>query len=71
MDGKSVPESAPRTCPVCGTPLVGPGFERRAFCSRRCREIDLMKWLNEEYRIREERSDGYDEGDIEDGEPNG
>lgn len=28
-----------------------------------------MKWLNEEYRIREERSDGYDEGDMEDGEP--
>ncbi len=23
----------------------------RPFCSRRCREIDLGKWLNEEYRV--------------------
>jgi len=28
----------------------------RPFCSRRCKLIDLGRWLNEEYRISEELS---------------
>lgn len=51
-----------RYCAVCQMELKGEEFARKSFCSRRCREIDLMKWLNEEYRIREEVSDGVPEG---------
>ncbi len=39
-------------CPICGKPAA-PRTENRAFpfCSMRCRQIDLGKWLDEEYRI--------------------
>jgi len=42
------------TCPRCGTPISWEGNPYRPFCSRRCRELDLLKWLKEEYRIPEE-----------------
>jgi len=29
----------------------------RPFCSRRCKLIDLAHWLNEDYRISEDRID--------------
>jgi len=36
------------SCPICGTPQV----ERFApFCSKRCAQIDLGRWLNESYVI--------------------
>jgi endogenous inhibitor of DNA gyrase (YacG/DUF329 family) len=35
-------------CPICGKAIVAP---RVPFCSERCRQIDLGKWLNEDYRI--------------------
>ena len=37
-----------RPCPVCGKP---PAQEVNPFCSKRCADIDLGKWLNEDYRI--------------------
>jgi hypothetical protein len=43
-----------RRCVVCRTALEGERFSRTSFCSERCRKIDLGRWLNEEYRIREE-----------------
>ncbi len=36
------------TCPICGKPTA-PGF--RPFCSRRCADIDLGRWLTGQYRI--------------------
>lgn len=36
------------TCPICGKPTEK---EWRPFCSRRCADIDLGRWLNEGYRI--------------------
>jgi uncharacterized protein len=42
---------APRaraTCPICGRPAVE---TLRPFCSRRCAEVDLGRWLTERYRI--------------------
>ena len=53
-----------RRCPICGKPPV----ERfRPFCSRRCADIDLGRWLNESYRIPSETSE--EEGETEeDGE---
>ena len=37
-----------RGCPICGKP---PLPEYRPFCSARCRQIDLGRWLGETYRI--------------------
>jgi len=50
------------TCPTCKKPVA----ERRAnasfpFCSERCRQVDLGRWLNEEYRLPAEDADGADE----------
>jgi endogenous inhibitor of DNA gyrase (YacG/DUF329 family) len=37
-----------RTCPICGKPLVE---QFRPFCSRRCADIDLHRWLGGSYGI--------------------
>jgi len=37
-----------RRCPICGKPAVA-GF--RAFCSRRCADIDLNRWLTGVYVV--------------------
>jgi hypothetical protein len=37
-----------KTCPVCGRP---PLPAERPFCSRRCRDEDLRRWLAGEQRI--------------------
>ncbi|MDF0541378.1 DNA gyrase inhibitor YacG [Sphingobium sp. H39-3-25] len=38
---------APR-CPVCKSPQQA---EYRPFCSRACRDRDLLKWLGEGYAV--------------------
>jgi endogenous inhibitor of DNA gyrase (YacG/DUF329 family) len=42
--------AAPRgtPCPICGKPAVA---GNRPFCSSRCRDIDLGRWLKGVYRI--------------------
>lgn len=35
-------------CPICGKPAT-PDY--RPFCSRRCADVDLGRWLTEGYRI--------------------
>jgi endogenous inhibitor of DNA gyrase (YacG/DUF329 family) len=35
-------------CPVCGRPPVS---EYRPFCSRRCADLDLQRWLTGAYAI--------------------
>jgi hypothetical protein len=48
-----------RGCPICGKP---PSPEHRPFCSARCKQIDLGRWLGETYRIpSEERREGEPE----------
>jgi endogenous inhibitor of DNA gyrase (YacG/DUF329 family) len=37
-----------KRCPICGKP-ANPEFE--PFCSKRCADIDLGRWLGEAYRI--------------------
>ncbi len=37
-----------KTCPVCGKPTVK---DYRPFCSKRCADLDLGRWLNEDYRV--------------------
>ncbi len=38
-----------KACPVCGQP--GSAGELRPFCSARCRDEDLRRWLVGAYRI--------------------
>ncbi|MDO5371256.1 DNA gyrase inhibitor YacG [Paracoccus sp. (in: a-proteobacteria)] len=35
-------------CPICGKPTV-PDY--RPFCSRRCADVDLARWLRGDYAI--------------------
>jgi len=38
----------PRKCPICGKPRI----EAHApFCSTRCRDRDLVKWLEDGYAL--------------------
>jgi endogenous inhibitor of DNA gyrase (YacG/DUF329 family) len=46
--GKVVPLRPQRPCPVCGKPAQAP---HGAFCSKRCADLDLGRWLSEGYRI--------------------
>ncbi|MCW2248257.1 endogenous inhibitor of DNA gyrase (YacG/DUF329 family) [Azospirillum fermentarium] len=42
-------------CPVCGRPAAA---ETRPFCSRRCADVDLARWLGGVYRVEtDERAD--------------
>jgi hypothetical protein len=52
------PRGAP--CPICGKPAE-PGH--RPFCSTRCRNVDLGRWLKGGYRIEtdETTEDGPEE----------
>ncbi|HET7317075.1 MAG TPA: DNA gyrase inhibitor YacG [Sphingomicrobium sp.] len=38
----------PKPCPICGKP---PSERDAPFCSRGCKDRDLLKWLGEGYRI--------------------
>jgi len=37
-----------RKCPICGKPAAP---AHQPFCSGRCADVDLGRWLNEDYRI--------------------
>lgn len=41
------------TCPICGTAMPGDwtDYPDYPFCSKRCRTIDLGRWLGESYRV--------------------
>jgi uncharacterized protein len=43
-----MPENAKRTCPICGKSAVE-AF--RPFCSRRCADVDLNRWLSGVYTV--------------------
>jgi uncharacterized protein len=49
---KPMPENAdpahPKRCPVCGKPTIA---QFRPFCSRRCADIDLNRWLSGVYAV--------------------
>jgi hypothetical protein len=42
-----MPVNEPK-CPACGRPTE-PGY--RPFCSRRCADLDLQRWLSGAYRV--------------------
>jgi endogenous inhibitor of DNA gyrase (YacG/DUF329 family) len=53
-----------KNCPLCGKP---PSVEHAPFCSRGCKDRDLLKWLGEGYRIPGPAADP-DRVDSEEGE---
>jgi len=48
-----------RKCPVCGKPQVE---KFRPFCSRRCADLDLGRWLKGGYAIPAAETDDDDGG---------
>ena len=40
--------AAPGRCPICGRPSQN---DYRPFCSRRCADVDLSRWLRGSYAI--------------------
>ena len=50
-------------CPVCDRPLDPQKSSARPFCSERCKQIDLGRWLDERYGLPYERP--YDAEEVE------
>lgn len=44
----TAPSSPTRPCPICGKPRMA---EFTPFCSTRCRDRDLLRWLEDGYAI--------------------
>jgi len=49
IDDPAAPQAT--RCPICGKPAMR---AHRPFCSARCRDIDLGRWLRGVYRIESE-----------------
>lgn len=47
-------------CPICGRPVV---TDYRPFCSARCKQIDLNRWLSETYRVPDRPGEPDEEAD--------
>jgi endogenous inhibitor of DNA gyrase (YacG/DUF329 family) len=48
---------AGKPCPICGKPAVEAS---RPFCSERCRDVDLNRWLSNSYAIPAANDDDED-----------
>ena len=46
--GKQTGKKAGKPCPICGKPAVEAS---KPFCSERCRDVDLNRWLSNSYAI--------------------
>ncbi len=53
---ESVKASA-KPCPICGKPASAAS---RPFCSERCRDVDLNRWLSNSYAIPAAKDDDED-----------
>ena len=55
-----------KPCPICGKPRVA---QFRPFCSRRCGDIDLHRWLGGSYAVpAQEEDDAEPDAAPEEGE---
>ena len=52
-----------RKCPICGKPAV---VEFKPFCSKRCADVDLNRWLNGSYVIPARDDEPLPDNDSED-----
>ena len=48
----------PKPCPICGKPAAQ---ATRPFCSSRCRDVDLNRWLTGSYVVPASDDDPEDE----------
>jgi uncharacterized protein len=55
--GQGTGNSSAKPCPICGKPAREAS---RPFCSERCRDVDLNRWLSNSYAIPATKDD--DEG---------
>jgi uncharacterized protein len=46
--GQSPSKRRRKPCPICGKPAKE---DSRPFCSERCRDVDLNRWLSNSYAI--------------------
>jgi endogenous inhibitor of DNA gyrase (YacG/DUF329 family) len=46
-----------KPCPICGKPATEAS---KPFCSERCRDVDLNRWLSDSYRIPAAKDDDED-----------
>jgi endogenous inhibitor of DNA gyrase (YacG/DUF329 family) len=61
LGAKVEPLRKPRACAECGRPSMR---EHYPFCSDRCRELDLSRWLSGSYAIPvadDEKKAGYED----------
>lgn len=58
-------EASPRACPICGKPATPDSFP---FCSTRCADVDLHRWLGGVYAIPAGDDDDEETPDDENGE---
>lgn len=59
MSTRQKPRTA-RPCPICGKPAVR---EWQPFCSPRCKDVDLHRWLSGSYGIPAVEADEPEDGD--------
>lgn len=45
---RSAGKESAKKCPICGKPAIEAS---RPFCSERCRDVDLNRWLSNSYAI--------------------
>ncbi|WP_323763540.1 DNA gyrase inhibitor YacG [Marinovum sp.] len=52
------------SCPICAKPVDD---TYRPFCSKRCADLDLAKWLNGSYAVPLEEEDAFsdDQGPVD------
>jgi uncharacterized protein len=50
-------KAASKPCPICGKPATEAS---RPFCSERCRDVDLNRWLSNSYAIPGREDDDED-----------
>lgn len=57
----NAPAKPAKPCPICGKPRME---EFRPFCSRRCADIDLHRWLGGAYAVPAAEQDDGEEDDA-------
>jgi endogenous inhibitor of DNA gyrase (YacG/DUF329 family) len=55
--GKDSGKGSLKRCPICGKPATE---DSRPFCSERCRDVDLNRWLSNSYAIPAAKDDAED-----------
>jgi uncharacterized protein len=63
---RQMPHAARRACPICGKPATE---ALRPFCSQRCADVDLNRWLAGVYAVPVTDDEEEDERRDDGGQP--